>query len=149
MAEEISLYNFETGQNVLTKKINEISGWPHTSEKLGENYALIGGMVKLYLIDLTNLNIINQIENFQNESILYYNGYIFSGGISNDEVKIIQYKFKEEEKTLEKISELKLKNIIDGACEIVFLKKEKYLTLFISSRHPSNNCPINIYCYDN
>ena len=70
MADEISLYNFETGENVLTKKINEISGWPHTSEKLGQNYALIGGMVKLYLIDLTNLNIINQIENFQNESIL-------------------------------------------------------------------------------
>ena len=106
-------------------------------------------MTTLYLIDLSNLNIVNQIENFQNESILFFNGYIFCGGRSDNDVKIIQYKFKEEEKTLEKISELKLKNIIDGVCEIVFLKKEKYFSLFISSRHPSNNCPINIYCYDN
>ena len=85
------------------------------------------------------------------ESILFFNGYIFCGGKANNEVKIIQYKFKEEEKTLEKISELKLNNIEDGVCEIVFLKQEKYLTLYVSSRHPSNNCPINIYgyCYDN
>ena len=151
MADEISLYNFETGENVLTKKIKEISGWPHTSEKISQNYALVGGMTTLYLIDLTNLNIVNQIENFENQSIFFSNGYIFCGGRSDNDVKIIQYKFKEEEKTLEKISELKLNNIEDGVCEIVFLKQEKYLTLYVSSRHPSNNCPINIYgyCYDN
>ena len=148
MSEEISLYNFETGENVLTKKINEIQGWPHTSEKISQNYALVGGMTTLYLIDLSNLNIVNQIDNFQNESILFFNGYIFCGGRSDNDVKIIQYKFKEEEKTLEKISELKLNNIINGVCEILFLKQEKYLTLYVSSRHSSNNCPINIYGYD-
>ena len=149
MAEEISLYNFETGQNILTKNINGITGWPHTSEKIGQNYALVGGMTKLYLIDLTNLNIINQIEIKQIESILFFNGYIFAGGKSGDEVKIFQYKLKEEEKTLEKISELKLKNIIDGVGDILFFKYGKYPTLYITSRTSSNNCPINIYGYHN
>ena len=106
-------------------------------------------MTKLYLIDLTNLNIINQIEIEQIETILFFNGYIFAGGKSGDEVKIFQYKLKEEEKTLEKISELKLKNIIDGVSEILFFKYGKYPTLYISQRHSSNNCPINIYCYHN
>lgn len=147
MSEEISLYNFETGQNILTKNIKGITGWPHTSEKIGQNYALVGGMTKLYLIDLTNLNIINQIEIKQIESILFFNGYIFAGGKSGDEVKIFQYKLKEEEKTLEKISELKLKNIIDGVGEILFFKYGKYPTLYITSRTSSNNCPINIYGY--
>jgi hypothetical protein len=101
MANEISLYNFETGQNILTKNINEITGWPHTSAKIGQNYALVGGITKLYLIDLTNLNIINQIEIEQIESILFFNGYIFASGKSDNEVNIFQYKFKEEEKTLE------------------------------------------------
>ena len=73
--------------------------WPHTSEKIGQNYALVGGMTKLYLIDLIYLNIINQIENFENQSILFFNGYIFAGGRDNNEVKILQYKFKEEEKS--------------------------------------------------
>ena len=149
MAEEISLYNFETGQHILTKNINGITGWPHTSQKIGQNYALVGGMTKLYLIDLTNLNIINQIVIEQIESILCFNGYIFAGGKSGDEVKIFQYKLKEEEKTLEKISELKLKNIIDGVGEIIFFKYGKYPTLYISSRTSSNNCPINIYGYHN
>lgn len=107
MANEISLYNFKTGQNILTKKINEIKGWPHSSEKIGQNYALVGGGTKLYLIDLTNLNVINQIENLEIDSILFFNGYIFAGINSDNGVKIFQYKFKEEEKTLEKISELK------------------------------------------
>ena len=151
MAEEISLYNFETGQNILTKNLKGITGWPHTSEKIGQNYALVGGMKKLYLIDLTNLNIINQIEIEREriESILFFNGYIFAGGKSGDEVKIFQYKLKEEEKTLEKISELKLKNIKDGVGEILFFKYGKYPTLYITSRTSSNNCPINIYGYHN
>ena len=106
-------------------------------------------MTTLYLIDLTNLNIVNQIENFENQSIFFSNGYIFCGGRADNVVKILQYKFKEEEKTLEKISELKLNNIEDGVCEIVFLKQEKYLTLYVSSRQSSNNCPINIYGYEN
>ena len=106
-------------------------------------------MTKLYLIDLINLNIINQIENFENQSILFFNGYIFAGGRDNNEVKILQYKFKEKKKSLEKISELKLKNIIDGVSEILFLEEGKYPTLYVSSRQSSNNCLINIYGNNN
>ena len=149
MANEISLFNFEKEENILTRELNDLTGWPHTSEKMGQNYALVGGMTKLYLIDLINLNIINQIENFENQSILFFNGYIFAGGRDNNEVNILQYKFKEEEKSLEKISELKLKNIIDGVSEILFLEEGKYPTLYVSSRQSSNNCLINIYGNNN
>ena len=54
MANEISLFNFEKEENILTRELNDLTGWPHTSEKMGQNYALVGGMIKLYLIDLTN-----------------------------------------------------------------------------------------------
>ena len=58
MANEISLFNFEKEENILTRELNDLTGWPHTSEKMGQNYALVGGMTKLYLIDLINLNIL-------------------------------------------------------------------------------------------
>ena len=106
-------------------------------------------MTKIYLIDLTNLNVINQIENLEIDSILFFNGYIFAGVKSDNEVKIFQYKFKEVEKILEKISELKLKNIIYGISEILFVKYGKFPTLYISSKQSSNNCPISIYGYHN